>query len=277
MNGLRMPDRPPSRAIRVAFATILLACLATPARAADNLYRAQTIVTGTGEANRLIGFASCLEDVLIKVSGQFRLAGDPRLAPYRQDAARLVRDYSYRDEKGGKPKNDEQGTRDRSFILTADFDEAAINEVLTALGAKPWLSRRPVLSVFAELQLPARRTIVASDAKQSDLERQALKTAADKRGLSVMLPDVATLQNLGANDAPLANFPPARLAAAAAGQGGEVLLIARLVWDEQALRWNGEWQLDGKGPPRRWQLSADTFDEAFRRGLGGAAQILSER
>src|SRR6266480_3552763 len=97
------------------------------------LYRAQTIVTGQGEANRITGFASCLEDVLIKLSGQLRLASDPRLDPYKADAARLVRGYDYRDEKGGKPKNDEQGTRDRSFILTVDFDEAGINDVLAAL------------------------------------------------------------------------------------------------------------------------------------------------
>src|SRR5215813_4996897 len=108
MKCLRMPDRKLSHALRAALTAILLAGLAAPAAAAD-LYRAQTIVTGTGEANRLIGFASCLEDVLIKVSGQLRLAGDPRLEPYRQTAAKLVRDYSYRDEKGGKPKNDEQG------------------------------------------------------------------------------------------------------------------------------------------------------------------------
>ena len=50
-----------------------------PAIPAAELYRAQTIVTGTGEANRLIGFAACLEDVLIKASGQLRLAGDKRL------------------------------------------------------------------------------------------------------------------------------------------------------------------------------------------------------
>jgi len=33
-------------------------------------------VTGQGEANRIIGFAACLEDVLIKVSGAHKLAGD---------------------------------------------------------------------------------------------------------------------------------------------------------------------------------------------------------
>ena len=262
--------------LRIALFVILIGCFAGPA-AAENLYRAQTIVTGTGEANRLTGFAACLEDVLIKVSGQLRLAGDPRLEPYKQDAAKLVRDYSYRDEKGGKPKNDEQGTRDRSFVLAADFDEAAINELLAALGTKPWLSRRPVLSVFAEMQFAARRYVVASDSKQSDLERQALLAAADKRGLSLALPDAATLQNLGADDAVLASIPPATLAAAAAKQGGEAVLVAHLVWDEQAFRWNGEWQLDRQGKQERWRLSAVTFDEAFRQGLGGAAQILSEQ
>lgn len=184
LNATSMPDRNSILSIRAALTAMLLACLAAPALAEDNLYRAQTIVTGTGEANRLIGFAACLEDVLIKVSGQLRLAGDPRLAPYKEDAARRVRDYSYRDEKGGKPKNDEQGTRDRSFVLTVDFDEAAINAVLAALGTRPWLSRRPAVAVFAEFQLSARRYVVASDAKPTDLEKQALQAAAFKRGVS---------------------------------------------------------------------------------------------
>ena len=133
---------------------------------AAELYRAQTIVTGQGEANRIIGFASCLQDVLIKVSGMLRLAGDPRLDAYKANAARLVRDFSYRDEKGGKPKNDEQGTRDRSFFLTADFDEADINGILAGLGVKPWLTRRPVLAVFVEMQQGARRYLVAATRKR---------------------------------------------------------------------------------------------------------------
>jgi hypothetical protein len=101
--------------IRISLTVALTCWCGTMATAADDLYRAQAIVTGQGEANRIVGFASCLEDVLVKVSGELRLAGDPRLNAYKADAAKLVRDFSYRDEKGGKPKNDEQGTRDRSF------------------------------------------------------------------------------------------------------------------------------------------------------------------
>jgi hypothetical protein len=263
-------------------AVLLLAVPAVAAEPTAELYRGQTIVTGTGETNRLIGFASCLEDALIKVSGQLRLSGDRRLAPYKANAAKLVRDFSYRDEKGGKPKNDEQGTRDRSFILTAEFDEAGINGVLAKLGVKPWLSRRPVLGVFAELQPGARRFVVAADTKDTDLQRTALLAAAAKRGMQVALPDAAALAAVGANDQPLTAIAPAKLAEAAHQRGGEVLLIARLVWDDQSLKWNSDWQLDWQDSSQharsqQWRLAAVTFDETFRQGVGTAAQILSQQ
>jgi hypothetical protein len=242
---------------------------------AADLYRAQTIVTGQGEANRIVGFAACLEDVLIKVSGQLRLAGDPHLEPYKADAARLVRDFSYRDEKGGKPKNDEQGTRDRSFVLTVDFDEPAVNNVLARLGVKPWLSRRPVLGVFVEMQPGARRYVVAGDSKQTDLQRDSLLAAAAKRGMPVVLPDAAALAGVGANELALAGIAHAKLAEVAAARGGEGLLIAQLVWDDQRLQWTTDWQLDWQGRSHQWQLAAVTFDEAFRQGLGAAAEIVA--
>jgi uncharacterized protein len=47
------------------------------------------------------------------------------------------------------------------------------------------------------------------------------------------------------------------------------------VWSDEDLGWIAEWQMDFRGQPHRWQFRGVTFDEAFRRGLGGAAQILS--
>jgi uncharacterized protein len=272
-------------ALRCLLTIAVALLLALPAVAAEDkaeLYRAQTIVTGTGEANRLVGFAACLEDVLIKVSGQLRLAGDKRLEPYKADAAKLVRDFSYRDEKGGKPKNDEQGTRDRSFVLTAEFDAAAINGVLAKLGVAPWLSRRPVLGVFVELLPGAKRYVVAADTKETDLQRDSLLAAAAKRGMPIVLPDAAALAAVGAHEQPLRDIAPAKLAAATGRRGGEAVLIARLVWDDSALRWNSDWRLDWQdgsqlARSQGWQTAAVTFDDTFRQGLGAAAEILSRR
>ena len=254
---------------------VLTYCTGTLAAAADDLYRAQAVVTGQGEANRIIGFASCLEDVLIKVSGALKLAGDPRLAAYKSSARDFVGAYRYHDQMSGTPTRDEQGTRDRPYDLIVDFDEKKIVDLLKALGLTPWLSHRPVLAVFVEMEEGARKYIVTADSGQSAAPREALLAAAARRGMSIVLPSVAALAKSGINAAELMAVPSATWASRAAEQSGEVALVGRLEWDDQELGWATEWQIEWQGRPLRWQLRDVTFDEAFRRAIGDAAQILS--
>ena len=262
--------------IGIFLAAALACCTATPATAAEDLYRAQTVVTGQGEANRMIGFASCMEDVLIKVSGAERLAGDRRLAAYKAKAQDFVTAFDYHDQFSGKPKRDEQGTRDRPFDLTVDFDKEKIDGVLKALGLKPWLSHRPVLAVFVEMEQGERKFIVTSDGTQSDLQRDALLAAAARRGVNIVLPTAAALAKANINGTELSKTPSSTLVSLAAGQGGEVALVGRLVWNDRDLGWATQWQIDRPGRSHRWRLRGVTFDEAFRRGIGGAAQVLSD-
>lgn len=257
-------------ALAVAFAC----CTMAKARAADTFYRAQTVLTGQGEANRMIGFAACLEDVLIKVSGALKLAGDPRLRPYKARASDFVKDYRYHDKMSGTPVRDEQGTRDRPYDLFVDFDDAKVNGVLSELGLKPWLAR-PVVGVFVAMEQGARTYVVTSDARQSDLQRDALLAAADKRGMGIVLPDDAALARSSLKGAELATMSSAALAPIVAAQGAELVLIGHLRWDDADLGWATEWRIDWQGRPYRWQFRGVTFDEAFRRGIGGAAEILS--
>lgn len=237
---------------------------------ADDLYRAQTAVTGQGEANRIVGFAACLEDVLIKVSGALKLAGDPRLAEYKLRAGDFVHAHRYHDQMSGTPTRDEQGTRDRPYDLIVDFDERKIDDLLAALGVKPWLSDRPVLAVFVAMEQGATKYIVTADAERSLAPREALLAAAAKRGLTIMLPGEAALTKSGIT-ADIVKAPPARLA----GQGGEVALVGRLVWDDRRLGWITLWRMTWQGRLRRWQFRSVTFDDAFRHAIGAAAQILS--
>jgi hypothetical protein len=241
-----------SLTIRLSLIALIGCYVCKDAHAADNLYRAQTIVTGQGAANRTIGFKACLEDVLIKVSGALKLAGDPRLETYKSRAGDFVHGYDYHDQMSGEAKRDEQGTRDRPYDLIVDFDRNKIDDVLSALDLKPWLSQRPVLGVSAEMEQGTRKYIVTSDEKQSDLQRESLLAAAAKRGMTITLPNAASAQ-----------------------PGGDVVLIGHLIWNDQDLGWVTEWQLNVGGKPHHWQVRGVTFDEAFRRGIGGAAQILS--
>jgi uncharacterized protein len=269
-------DRSADRAIiRILLAVALSWCGGTMAAAGADLYRAQVTVTGQGEANRIIGFAACLEDVLIKASGAQKLSGDRRLAAFKSKAKDFVRAFSYRDQFAGKPVRDEQGTRDRPYDLTVEFEESRIDGILRALGLKPWLSHRPRLAVFADMEQGPRNYIVTADGTRSDLQRDALFAAADRRGMGIVLPSMATLAKSNMSGAELRTAPFPALAPVAAELGGEVVLVGRLVWDDRELGWATQWQMDWRGRTHRWQVRGVTFDEAFRRGIGGAAQVLS--
>lgn len=258
--------------VRTYVAVLLICCGGAAVAAEADLYRAKVTVTGQGEANRVVGFAACLEDVLIKLSGAQKLAGDGRLNTYKPHARSFVTSFTYRDQFFGKPVRDEQGTRDRPYDLTVEFDKGRIDDLLAKLGLKPWLARRPTLAVFTVMEQGARRYIVTRDEKRVDLQRDALLAAAEKRGMPIVLPDAAVLAR---SHITAESIGSAMLAPLAAEENAEVALIGRLVWDDRQLGWTTQWQMEWGGHVHRWQLRGVTFDEAFRRGMGGAAQILS--
>jgi hypothetical protein len=127
------------------------------------------------------------------------------------------------------------------------------------------------------MELGARNYMVTADAGLSAVApRQSLLAASARRGLTIVLPDDAALAKSGIEGAGLARMLPAALAARAAELGGEVALVGRLNWDDSDLVWVTEWQMEWQGRPHRWQVRSPTFDDAFRRAIGAAAQILSD-
>ena len=90
-----------------------------------------------------------------------------------------------------------------------------------------------------------------------------------------MLPDSAALAQIKIETSDVIRTSSADFAAVLSGEGAEATLIGQLSWDDDAFGWSTEWRLDVDGQPHRCQLAGVTFDEALRRGLGGAAQILS--
>jgi hypothetical protein len=245
------------------------------ARAADELYRTQAVVTGTGEANRIEALGPCLEDVLIKVSGVQKLAGDRRLAPYKAKARDYLASYSYHDQMSGIPIHDEQGTRDRPYDLTVDFDAGKIADLLKQLGVKPWLGHRPMIAVFAGLRQGGNSYIIAADGDRGTDQRDSLMTTAAKRGVEIVLPASGDLAKSAIDADKLGKAAPATLANSIGGKSSEAVLIGELAWNDKKLDWSAEWRMDWDGKPHRWRLSASTYDEAFRRGIGGVAQMLS--
>lgn len=252
----------------------LLASFPVGAADIDTLYQGHAIVTGQGEPNRLLALPSCIEEVLVKVSGDPRLAGDPRLDPIKREAQDDLVAFGYHDRMSGIPTHDEQGSRDRPYDLTVSFDHGKIDAALRALGSAPWLTPRPRVAVFIAMRHGTAVYLVASDGEQGVGERQSLAAAADKRGMPIALPSQAELARARVAAGHLPRDPD-RLAAAGAPLGTDVMLVGGLTWVDRDLGWAAGWELAEHGRLHRWSVRGVTFDEAFRNAMGGAAQILS--
>ena len=261
--------------LKTVLAIALVSLVNVGSSRADDLYRAQTIVTGTGEPNRLEALGPLLEEVLIKVSGVQKLAGDAQLAPFKAKARDDVGAYSYHDQMSGIPIHDEQGTRDRPYDLTVDFDPARIADVLKSLGLKPWDAHRPVIAVFAGIQQGTNSFVVAADGDRGTDQRDSLVSTASKRGVPIVLPATNNLTKAGIDAAKLAKAEPSSLASVVAGKSSEAMLIGQLAWNDRKLDWSAQWRIYWRGKTHGWQLRAPTYDEAFRRGIGGVAQLMS--
>lgn len=256
-------------------ALLVLLAHAVPALASSELYRAKTIVTGQREETRLSGFSKCLQDVLVKVSGDPKLIGDPAAAKMTARAPELVSGYTYHDRLEGLPIHDEQGSRDRPYDLTVDFVPEKIDAALRVLGRKPWTAARPTVAVFFSVQNDTTAYLLASDGSHGIDQRESLAAAAWQIGMPMILPGEAALNEAGLNFESLAAAKTRDLEKLASASGGGLPLLGRLVWSKGTLGWMAEWRLAWNGRTYHWWIKDVNFDDAFRGAMRGAARIVS--
>jgi hypothetical protein len=255
-------------------ALLMITCGAATAAEIEDLYQGQTIVTGEREETRAPGIAECLEDVLVKVSGDPRLIGDPRVTEMAKQAGTMVSEFRYHDRMSGIPQHDEQGTRDRPYDLIVRFEPAKIDDALRSLGRVPWSASRPRVVVFLGMRNMVSSYMLADDGDRT-LEREALAAAAARRGVPLILPSQAALDQAGLRFETLPATDLSRFDAAAQAIGGDLALVGHMAWSDAAMSWVADWRLRSADATYQWQVRSVTFDDGFRKAFGGAAQILS--
>ncbi len=244
------------RALGVLAAVGLLAANAAgSAGAGESLYRASTVVTGRSPESLAAGLPRCLAAVLVKVSGDPRLGSDPAAAKLAGDARAMVASATFRDRMAGIPVHDEQGSRERPHVLTVDFDPDRIDAALEGLGRRPWPQPRPRLSMRLTVRNGDTGFALTEDGAKGRDMREALADAAERFGLDVELPRAE-----GQRDGERAGLVP---------------LAGSLTWDPGKRGWSADWRLEAPGGGHAWSVGGVSFDEAFRSGIGGSAQVLS--
>ena len=241
---------------------------------APELYQAQAFVTGEGEENRPLGFQRCLEDVLVKVTGDPTIVTDQRVGELAGRADTLIAEFHYRDRMEGIPLHDEQGTRERPYELTCIFDPAKLDAAIRSLGRAPWTEARPRILVLLGARNGTAAYILSEDGEQGRTMREAFASASARTGMPIDLPSEKELADAGLSFASLPATTLAELEPVTNGDA-ELVLAGSMVFNEEALGWVAGWRLALEGKTYRWQVRGVGFDEAFRAGLRGAAQILS--
>jgi hypothetical protein len=251
---------------------LLLAGVAPPPP--QTLYQSMYVVSGTGVERRQIGFEEALRRLMVKVSGDRRLADDPTVAGMIAHAADYVVDFTYLDLKSGIKLSDEQGSYDRPNYLTVTFDQAKIDTALKNLGRKPWLDR-PHLVIYLAVRRGPTSYVVNAEEDRDAAMRDSAANASLLYDVPIAFPKPENIPASFAGFDAAVNADPAALDAAAQSAGGEKALIGTLDWSDREHGWIASWSIAGGGKAVRWQKRGISFDDAFRDGLSGAAQVLS--
>jgi hypothetical protein len=117
--------------------------------------------------------------------------------------------------------------------------------------------------------------VLASDGAFDPDMREALANAAQRYGLTVSLPTVASLQSNRISVDTTTIVSGDRLAKVAERSDSELPLVGELQWSDAALGWVASWSLEASGRRYRWSIRGVNYDEAFRNAVRGAARILS--
>lgn len=245
--------------------TLALAPLGAPAVEVADLYAAAIAVPDRDEETRLAAFRDALAAVMVKVSGNRRIAGEPAAFEVLEQAPLFVQQYRYTDE-------DE---------LWAGFDGAALERVMRGAGLPVWGRDRPGVLLWLAVDWGGGSRGVVSAADDNEL-RRAIEAVAASRGLPLVLPlfDSTDREQMTFSD--LWGGFTDKIDAASARYGAAVRLIGR------ASRGAGSrlfvrWELDLGGVVETWQgglsdglhRAADEIAARFAaRGSGLATRTL---
>jgi hypothetical protein len=234
-------------------------------------YQAYDIVAGYNvERTRKAGFAHCLPEVLVRVSGEPRLEHDPRVADLAAHADAFVASYDYSDflVRMG-PVHDDQGTGDeRPYDLVVRFDHAKIDVVLKGLGTSPWQGPRPQVVPVLAIKGFTGTYLLSAEVKAGEAQRGSLAAAATQYGLPVRVPGEVELVAWGVA---VDGFPSPR----AEPQDKRALVAGTLYFDEAKPGWLGSWRMRWRGADYAWGIGGVNYDEAFRSLMRGVARVAS--
>jgi len=234
----------------------------------NGLYDAGSPVAGVDAAERKSAIRDAFGKVLVKLTGNSRIASRKALAADLGNASRYVQQYRY--EALPADSNGDQAGR----LLWVSFDKIEMDRLLQRHGLPIWNANRPSVLLWAGEERQGKRRLLNPD---SDTDvRLALERVAAERGLPLLLP-LMDLEDQGQMQVAdiWGNFE-SNIRAASRRYAADLILTGRLVRVDSSL-WRGEWRLYYADSESYWNNEAASRDALTSDALQRTADSLADR
>lgn len=243
-----------------AVLTTCLALLPTSTHAAKlQIYQVLTPVTDQSETTRLNGLRTALGTVLVRVTGNGRADAQAETQPILNRAATLAQGFGFEKVAG-------------QLHLRAVFDAAAVEAAIREAGLPIWSAHRPDHVLWVAFEDGSAQPISRSDS----VRVQALLDAADRRGLSLVLPHGDDADRAALTFDALWRGLPQPIFAASQRYGAEKALAVRVYREGRgwAAHW---WLISAGGLQQEWISGADRIETALDQGVQRLADDLAHQ
>jgi len=253
------------------FLAVFIVVAVSPAASTAELYTGSVTVANQGAGERARALPLALRQVLVKVSGDARIADDPSVAGALGQAGAIMLQATYRQDV----LTGATGAQSRVTTLLAQFDRSGVDAILRKAGRPIWTSERPGVLAWLVIESGAARQ-VASASQSSALG--ALFRQAEQRGFDIVLP---TWDYQDQGRAPIESLWLGQMStvrAASARYGTRAAVLARL--RRTADGWNSRYtliDLRRPGKTEEWLAIHPSSSAALADAVDGSADRLAAR
>lgn len=260
-----MANRMLTRRYLTIFTIILwLLCASAQATVVKDLYSATIPVTNQRAATRLTAIHQAFMTILVKVSGNSRLATLEPLQSASKLAENYVQQYSFL-------KNADDSDSSHPYLLNVNFVPNAINSLLLRHNIPVWGRDRPLILFWVSHTQTGHSNLVGANSQ--DPLANMIDQYTDARGIPAILPllDLSDLKTVSASDvqAPFVQV----LQAASSRYGSNAMVILRV--NSKPNNVLSRWTLVINDVPQSWQVKANDLKTVINKGTNQVADILA--
>lgn len=244
--------------------TVLLAGLPLLAPAAEptDLFAAEQRVADEGSETRNALLSQLLADVLVRLSGNAAVAGQPAARELLAAAPSLVQQYRYRSA-------DLNGEVVR--YLWARFDQPAVERMMRERNLPVW-TQRPRVLLWVATEQAGRRELLNLD--NDPAARSAALAQAQHRGMPLQLPLMDLEDQTLLTPADVWSDYQAAIRQASARYPHDVIVTGRLR-AQSGGKWSGVWSILGRDGDQGFQTSPQALADSLAFAVDQTQNLLA--